>query len=312
LFDPLMQELREPIARLSDWIYEQRANGDNELIVSTDGSFYVPWAILFDGAVPADQDKYEIDAFAEFWGIRYDLTALFEGIVPEGALSPRPRDNFTLFSVLNRHEYYASCKSLDDEELSCLSDFLDIRNPPRSPDLSRSVFTSEAAEKVLSEICNRNVLFHFFGHGAGSRLILADDDYIDLNQYKIMLDQLSPRTGDRASRTYSLVFLNACETGFGALDNTFFVGTARQGIFGYIGCEAKVPRDFAIRFGLDFLTCLVRYGLPVRDTMSCLRKKHWPLGLLYGCYSYLDYRMEPPSPPKDAESIDLPARRPLA
>jgi hypothetical protein len=314
LFDPLKQQRRQEIAELSDWIDIQREEGDNELTVSTDGSFHVPWPVLFEGTAPAGPDKYGIDAFAGFWGIKYDLTALFEGIVPEGAMSPRPRDHAALFSILNRHELDAGRKTLDDNERKCLDDLLDLYIPPKTPNRSRTVFTLDAARKVLSEISNRNLLLHFFGHGTENRLILDDEHHIDLNRYKLLLDLLSPRIGGRASRTYSLVFLNACETGFGVLDNNFFVGTAREGICGHIGCETKVPRHFASRFGLDFLTCLQNHGLSVREAMSYLRRKHWPMGLLYGCYSYLDWRIEHPSPPESAAAIDLvdlPARPPL-
>src|SRR5262249_20866559 len=92
--------------------------------------------------------------------------------------------------------------------------------------------------------------------------------------------------------------LNGCFTAASEADESFLIAIGQPGFFGFIGTEAAIPDDFALRFGQEFVRRFCDSGNPLFHVMDELWREHWPLGLLYSIYCSPDIRTRPP---KDGE-----------
>jgi len=286
LFDPVDGVQRPNVEILEQWISAQYQGGDRQITISTDAGCHIPWALVFDGDSQAvSEDASSLKEYTEFWAIKYSPSVVFTGLLPDVLGRPRGRESLRLLWALNRLEFDCAQQDLDPIEKQVLADLLQL---PVGP-----AYNVEGCEQLIDQARQKDTVLHFFGHCQNTALDLGDDERIDVLRFKMMLNKLTDRKFGRPASGYSLVFLNACETAIGDLDYGFLTATAQPGLCGFVGTEVQIPRDFAIRFGLDFLQSLVLKGLSLRETMDHLRDKHWPLGLLYGNYAYPDYKIEP-------------------
>ena len=291
LFDPRSAgsgagDVTAEMAALSAWRRWEYERGDTELSIVADPDLHVPWGLVYESDPRAiATDAASLDAFADFWSLRYQLSSTFSGCRYDAHRLSRKREAFRMLSVLNRHEYAHAEATLGDgyRELD------EILNLPVGP-----AFNVTTAERLVDEAVKSDTMFHFFGHGRNGELDLGDRERINVLRFKQMLARLT----QRGSASCNVVFLNACDSALGQSDHSLRSATARPGVCGLVATEAEVPRDFAMRFGLRFLRSIVRDGRSIGETMTALRHdaELWPLSLLYGCYAALDFRIAPHQP----------------
>ena len=129
---------------------------------------------------------------------------------------------------------------------------------------------------------NVNILF-FYCHADGTTLVLDPADSLSMENFTLKLKKKA-RAGDDPPTC--LVFLNGCSTATGHEKGGFLEATGNAGFCGFIGTESTVPDIFAMRFSLAFLYEMAHSGSPVYQVMDELRRKHWPLSLVYSVYCY--------------------------
>ncbi|MCP4214635.1 MAG: hypothetical protein GY765_08255 [bacterium] len=255
-----------------------------KLTVAMNTSVHIPWGLVYAGEPPADDPttaaekaKGKIEHFPGFWALAFSLS-VFYSVGPVKMKLPLPRQSFKLLSALNKDEYLNVREMLGKEELAFFDTFME-REVGRT-------FSSRGCKQLWREVGDNECLIHFYCHSNGTELILAEDDKIGVVGFKRLFSR-----GDSDSN--NLVFLNGCTTAVGELDMGFLSATAEPGFCGFVGAEARLPNTFALRFGLALLYCLLEEGLCLQEAVDMLRRRHWPLGLLYGCYAHPDFQIEP-------------------
>jgi hypothetical protein len=253
------------------------------LIVSSDASIHVPWGVVFAGEDDnIASGSAKIDDFRNFWALKYRLTVLYSGMAPKALGRPRERLNFRTLSILNQDAFQVALRSLSGTEQRALNRFLEL--PEGRAD------NSDSCRKKWALMVDNDCLLSVFAHATGDAIELSDVDRINVVELRRRF--FDPRRRARTRVPECLIVLNGCNTAVGRLDNSFLTATAEAGCCGFVGSEASVPTDFAIKFGLALLHLLLHSGSSVLDAVDQLRRQHWPLGLLYGCYSHPDFRVE--------------------
>lgn len=265
------------------------------LIVSSDASIHLPWGLVFAGDEEGIPDgSAGIEDYRNFWAVKYQLTVLYSGMAPKALGNPRERQKFRMLSILNQNAFKTGKSLLKGSEQQALAQFLE--HPEGSAD------TSDSCRKKWTLMADKDCLLYVFAHAAGDEIQLSDEDRISVVELRRRF--LEPRRRTRGRVPECLIVLNGCETAVGRLDNSFLTATAEAGCCGFVGSEATVPTEFAMRFGIALLHLLLHSGVSVLEAVDQLRRQHWPLGLLYGCYSHPDFRVqadgEPPPPPYPA------------
>ena len=301
LFEPERWNSQDPtttIETLKTWRSQEYDRGDTRLYITADPDLHIPWGLVYEGDPQEIADAASsIEAFTGFWSLRFNLSAIFSGCTQPASSVTRSRASFRMLSVVNRYEYAFAEANLGGAGYGALND---IVNMPVGV-----AFTVAEADRKISEATTKDTVFHFFGHGRDGELDLGDDQHINALNFKKMLGRLTDRQQVRGAASCSVVFLNACDSALGQSDYSLRSATARPGLCGLVATEAEVPRDFAARFGLRFLTSMVREGHSIGETMGSLRHDTdlWPLSLLYGCYAALDYRIGPP--PEESRGLSI-------
>jgi hypothetical protein len=319
---------------LQDWIAEQYRAGDRGLDITADSNLYIPWGFVFDdNAVASDavgiaekvepvdgsdgappgagiaNDRAQAFAFAgasavkgdaavaaapylptppaaifaefsQFWSLKFKLSMVFSAS-GRPAKSSRPRASYKLLSIINPAVLAGVPQAIQDELKTLFKEPVGV------------AYNLERCEELILQAARNDTLIHFFGHCRGGHLDLGNEK-IDPTRFKMMVEKLLARRQDHSS-PYNLIFLNACETLTGELDESFRNAAARPGLCGIVATEASVPQSFAADFGLRFLKSMLKEGNSIGDTMEALRRDPalWPLNLLYSCYAFADYRIEP-------------------
>jgi hypothetical protein len=250
----------------------------------------VPWGLVFDGdldSLPTEASPAEVAsaaAYGGFWNIKYTLATVLSGCAQPAAKLARPRENFRLLSIIDRHIYASISRDLVDGA----REFDELVRQPVGV-----AFNLDACERLIEEAAAKDTILYFLGHGTrGEILHLGEEEEIDSIRLKMWIDRLTKR-GGRSTNSCSLLVLNACESAISADDYSLRSAAARPGICGYIAAEARVPRDFAFSFGHMLLRNL-SLGHSVGESMDAIRHDAtmWPMSLLYGCYAYPDYRIQ--------------------
>lgn len=279
-----MNEIRKAGTDVKEWMAEEFAGGDHDLRITGDPQIHVPWSLLFEGkvdAIPPDADSLEL--FDGFWGQKYILSSTTSGYKQPRSKLERNCGNSKLLSLMHEDEAFTAYKGFSGD---MQQEYKDLMAYPVgvAHDLAE-------CRKLIDKAVPNDTIFHFFGHQCDGMLDLGDGETIDVFEFRELLDKLTEQKD--GSKSYGLVILNACATANGKLDYSFTYATDRSGLCGAIGTEAVVPRDFAARFALQFLTRMLGQGKSVGETMSELRHEPalWPLSLVYGCYAQPDYRI---------------------
>lgn len=123
-------------------------------------------------------------------------------------------------------------------------------------------------------------VLYFFCEADGHTLRIDDRGALRLN---LFVEHLAVERRGRGIAP-TLAFLNGCMTAVGLADGGFLESLSEAGYIGFVGTEARVPDSFALMFGAEFLTMLLRDGIPIGQVLDTLRTRHWPLSLLYSVY----------------------------
>jgi hypothetical protein len=259
-------------------------DGDKRLRIIVHPSIHVPWALVYDGNADAIGEMADrLEDFGAFWGQKYSLSSTSTGYQQLPCDLERKLDASKLLSLMHKDAALAAYRGFSDK---LRSDYEVLMAYPVGVANNKI-----DCEKLIAKAVPNDTIFHFFGHQNNGVLDLGGAQTIDVNQFKKLLDRLASQQGE--SQPYSLVLLNACETADGQMDHSFTNAADRPGICGAISTEAVVPRDYAAKFAISFLTQLLCKGRSVGESMSTLRHDEalWPLSLVYGCYAEPDYRI---------------------
>jgi len=234
---------------------------------------YVPWGLLYDGTLAPDADPTNPDDYAGFWCLKHQISTVFDALAsPSDFVVTYDNGVFQTLSIGDAAEFTKAELVLKEclEEQGAIDMLRKRHGSPAT--------TSETLIKAWTD-CERTLgLLYFFGHADAKNIGFSATDTISVVKFKNVL--IKSGTSPRC-----LVFLNGCYTTNPDENGTFLEATGRDGFCGYIGAETEVPATFAFRFGLAF-QCLLYRGLEVVEIMSQLRRKHWPLSLVYGLYGF--------------------------
>lgn len=246
---------------------------------------HIPWGLIFDGDMESLENNptnSNIDKYRGFWCIKYKVSTGFEYSKPMPSWDI-PRDCIKLLPVFQQKVYeqtYALSEKEKNQMIKIFSDFSDHSEP---------VFFSKDFYDRWKEISKKNVLLYFCCHALQTHLDLTDTvpDTIEANDFSVEAGKILKENKNKIC----FAFLNGCFTSVGEEAGSFYEATSRQGFYGFIGTESKVPDIFAIHFGLEFLISFLYNEKKLHEIMYDLRKKHWPLGLVYGIYCHPDLRV---------------------
>ena len=261
----------------------QKLSEDNVILtISSDASCHIPWGLVFDrnDMKNLTDEAQSIDEFNGFWAIKYNVSTLYNGMVLSEINEARKRESFKIIAGLNKKIFIDAKKKLCESEKDLLSSL--ITKP------AGRAFNSDTCKQKWQEVGHHECLIYFYCHASGGELELSDDDRISVVDFRAMFQ----RDFKFSDPSYSLIFLNGCSTADGVLDNGFITAGAEPGFCGFVGSETELPDDFALRFGLAFLYLLLDKGLTLGEIIDQLRRQHWPLGLLYGCYAHRDFHIQ--------------------
>lgn len=269
--------------KVKDWLASLEQEFVVALTISADSAEHVPWHLVFSSD-PEEIPKNStcIEHFNDFWAFKYNATVLYSGMQPKLLMQPRPRGNFRLLSMFNESAFEESSSDLGTEERNLLSRFLG------SPE--GYAFSTKECIKKWQKMLSRDALLNLYAHATGRHIELSEGDRLNIVDFRKRF--IKPRQEITKTQPEGMVFLNGCNTAVGDLDSSFLVATAEAGLCGFVGAEAPLPSSFALRFGLAFLQEVVGNGRRVGDVVCSLRRQHWPLGLIYGCYCHPEFHVE--------------------
>jgi hypothetical protein len=248
------------------------------LNISVDTYTRIPWGLVYE----ADPEEIDDDAKPEdpasypgFWCLRYLISCLHHRVRD---IDER-RVNFRIFPVVHRSEYDKVHGSLDPKQQGSIADLLlkfggAIDN---SQDLYTKWMEAGRVDRILM----------FYCHANGTSLALSNKDSVSPEDFQRYLSIES-----RYPDAITLTFLNGCSTAIGAADRGFLEATGQRGFVGFVGTEAAIPNVYALRFGIEFLSCFLEAGWPLVNVMDAMWQLHWPLSLVYSLNGYADLQLK--------------------
>ena len=274
---PNAQEMTE-LKQWIDDVYTQ-AN-DRELYITTDAAAHAPWGLLYDGN-PDDlpDDCTSADLFKGFWCFKYQLSMIFYNCVVAAAQDDDAPTN--LIAAINKSAQEHALESIQDQTTEKTLDEL----------LSSAIGIADSFNECLEIIegtSDGDIFLYFYGRSQDSEFDFGPNNKMPFTEFKLLMDKLEER---RSATSSSVVFLNACESVHNENDFGYLAATARPGIRGCIGTEARVPDDFALNYGANFVKHMVQTNDSVQQTMDQLRDQFWPLSLLYSLYADPEFQI---------------------
>ena len=263
--------------KAKNWLADQNP-GSVQMTVSTDGTVHVPWGLLFSGKIPEETEAR--DDYSGFWAFRYELATLHIAMDPHQFEQGVEESGFRVVSLVDGKALKDVKQSLPAKEQALLEALL--ARP------LGAVFNTDEGKLYLKQVAESDCLLNVFSHATGQEIMLSPDS---LSVADFRRHFLHPRQTTQNRQAEALLFLNGCDTAVGDMDNSFLSATAEPGCAGFIGSEAKLPDEFALRAGLVVLHGLLREGLTAHQVVKRLWYEHWPLGLLYGCYAVPDFKV---------------------
>jgi hypothetical protein len=249
------------IAALKQWIDDQWVSGDKTLVITADPTFHVPWGLTFEGDPRTVRNCGGVIAdYNSFWSLKYTLSLVFSAH-DRPVKSRQARGECRLLSLINPI-VLAEVEKDFEEEPDRFNEFQRLLKTPVGP-----AYNLQTCDLLIEQAARKDTLFHFFGHGKDGALDLGHEK-IDVIKFKRMMEKLLDRRNERSSRSYNLIFLNACDTAIGRLDASFRSAASQPGLCGFIATEAPIPREFAVRYGYRFLKSMVVDGRSIGSTMD--------------------------------------------
>lgn len=281
LFDGCV-EGRDTAREVRAWL-ENEVTGLTQLSVISDLSFHVPWTLVSSAADRKTECKQSDDIadYKEFWGLKYSVSVLCNSMSMRSLHAARKRAGFKLLFVMHEKELETAKGALSTSEKAYLEELM--KRPVGS------AYSWQKAFEKWEAIVGDDSLLYVLCHSDGTKLTL-DADEIDVTKFRRIFSR-----SDTGSRAATLCFFNGCSTARGNLDNGFRSASVIPGFCGFVGTEAPIPMGFAVKFGLAFVRDFAEQGLSVQRVVDKLRREHWPLGMLYGCYAHPNFSIEPSS-----------------
>jgi hypothetical protein len=253
----------------------QTVDQRGDLTVTTDGSLQVPWALVYEGhprdvrTAPAD-----IGNWGKFWGSRFRVRTLHSDLSRLPGQWPRAREALRTLLIHHKDEFDRIEPYLSNEERDCLDRFR------RHYQVGPAHSWDDGEDRWQQMAANDGVLY-VFGHSDGEAIRLGDDDQADT----LGVAGYTSRFWKTDRRSATICLINGCWSAAGHEDNGFLTATSTHGFCGFVGAEAPVTNLFALRYSLAFMHLLCEAGCTVEETFERLRRRFWPLSLLYGCYA---------------------------
>jgi len=276
-------EGRDPTAkRVQRWLRQQ---GDAKLRITSTDSIHIPWSLLFDGDIETIECRGSlVSEYPEFWGLKYGLSCTTSGYNESESTLVRRRDAARMLNLVDADVANRAKRNLSERSRELYDGLM---NHPVG--VAESV---GACKQLIGKAATFDTIFHFFGHHHDGHLRIGESpqDRISVVDFNRLLEELCER--DKSGKSYGLVLLNACDSAYGRMDYSFSQAANRPGMCGLVGTEAIIPRDYAAKFAIEFLTRLLSGGESIGEALEHLRKdpEFWPLSLSYGCYAQPDYR----------------------
>lgn len=236
---------------------------------------HIPWGLIYDENIIAleDMDDFNVNQYQNFWCLKYLVSTLYNGINPLADVRI-PGYNINLIPLFHKKVYNGS-RTLDDSEKDLMDHMFSFFSGSQTP-----LFTSKDFIMHWKNHAHQNTLLYICSHADSVCHGLNYDDSVSIDDFILKLDKSHDDT------SVCISFLNGCSTAVGHEDGGFLEATGKAGFHGFIGTESKIPDIFAIRFGLHFLFSFLCTGKPIYQIMDDLRRKHWPLSIIYSVYCY--------------------------
>jgi hypothetical protein len=300
-YRPLLPELAEAGADLSAELFdalegdrrtaeearalvaEPRATKDKlGLTIHSDASIHIPWGfVYFDDPYNMPKLTGEITDFSGFWSDKFSISTHFNSYnrMPS---STRPRSRFRILLALHKGLHKSAEEELADEQKACFE---------RLQGYEVGAFVDwEVCRRKWQEISKHDSVLYVYGHSDGT-MIELDPKVSSMSKLGAVRFHNFFRKANGESA--SIFFINGCLTAAGREHNGFLRVTSMPGFFGFIGTEAKVPNKFATEYGIEFMSSLCEMGCSVQETYEDLRRRLFPLSLMYSCFAHPHFRVEP-------------------
>ncbi len=247
---------------VQEWLAEI---GVESLELVLDGPRLVPWNVVY--MQDPDRDAFLADTnpnpcWDHFWGICYNLAC-------SRKVDPLRRRNLTPERILLVLDPTVR-QELDEPSQHALDEFI-------SQDSVHVVDSEGALRQALRE--GHPDVMYWLCHASPEGLVLNDME-ISPDELHLALQR-----AEQPGKHGGLAFLNACQTAQESRSGGSFMEAVHEvGVKGLVATEELTIDRFANQIGLEFLTAFCRDGQPVGETLHGLRRKHFPLGLLYTGY----------------------------
>lgn len=264
---------------IKSWLKDKYLESKPRIIVTVGDRIYVPWGLIFDSDPEILSDKINIELFENFWCLKYLLSSKYYRINP--IIIKTKTNSIEVIPVINRKAFETATRDFAKEEGDIINQLSSRWNGPA---YSKRDFLDRWEQSVGSDI-----LIYFYCHANGTNLALSDNEMFTIDDFSLELRR-KPTIEQRTNS--AIVFLNGCSTAIGDSGGGFLEATASSDFCGFIGTETEVPNIFALRFGSAFLREWLNGAGSILHVMNIMRRKHWPLGLLYSIYCFPEFQVE--------------------
>jgi len=289
LHDEAMRCFRFVFGDVSDRIEEllKQAPAHTELWVKqSDSQLEMPWGLLCtesDAQQAAAEPRQPL-----LWSAKYNLrTSLRQG---QGRASNRRNESWGFESVVCSETFNFDIKMLAPEAVCLARNIkmrsLDPRHPQRAKDAPPNCF----------------VYVHAHSESCGDLLFKPSGDMMEFKRspIEIVNSIVHPASGGVA-----LAVLNACGSvlGFQNMGPSLVMQSANIEV-ACIATEIPAERSFAIKFGLELIDRCVQQGESTYAAMRAMRRKHYPLSIIYSHYSLANLTSNKPLTVFDAAEVE--------
>jgi hypothetical protein len=291
LFDNFQQAGR--IRRLQDWLEKEYQAGDHSLVIRAPSTIQMPWGLVYGGSPPLRLSENDVARdpklldfsveralFAPFWSLTYRLHVTQGAFMRSECDMRRPKAGFGILSLLNStverqiHKVEKGCEESEGDLFTGASR------------------KQEECQSTIDGTKFKDVIFYFLGHHSDATLDLGNET-ISGEEFGRLMERLAGRLKASAESSCGLIFLNGCQTAYGA-NRKLRNYTECDELCGVIATESRVPIPFAHKLGVKLLSMIKNEGASLSVAMRRIsnEEEFWPLCLTYGCYADPRYQIE--------------------
>jgi hypothetical protein len=252
--------------------------GPLKLVLKVGPTRTLPWSLIVPDSVVRPERGFRSGGLAStFWGLRHEMSVATFGV--GGKRQAIAGNQYRALAGMNRWIYDVAKASLGTgAERQWLDDLEAGLKDGVAFDSRRFI---DCIQRAAGD---QNVLLRFaylLGHASGEYLQFSETDQLSASELAARLDYLP----DDCDLEHTILFLNGCDTATEGERFSFAKLVGRFNVSALIGTEVKVPDRFAFRFALAFLRLVIHEGLPLRQALAQLRRKHLPISLAYSLYA---------------------------